>query len=70
MKGIKEEAMPKIDLVDDSQKMSRREFLEKTTLGLTAVGVALAFGGCSPKDTLGAESEKDNLKKNIEELNK
>ena len=70
MEGIKEEAMPKIDLVDNSQKMSRREFLEKTTLGLTAVGVALAFGGCSPKDTLGAESEKDNLKKNIEELNK
>ncbi len=50
--------------------MTRREFLRNSTLGIAAFGAALAFSGCSPKKVSETEPENDNLKKNIEELNK
>ena len=80
-----DKTIPKVDLVDKGNtkvnteentvnplskmaetKMNRRDFLK--FLGVSVA--ALAFGGCAPKNTFGTESEKDNLKDNIQELNK
>jgi hypothetical protein len=74
--------IPKVDLVDKGNEnevnplskiaeetMTRREFLKKGALSMLALGAALAFGGCKPENAFGTESEKDNLEKNIQELN-
>ena len=61
--------IPKVDLVDKgntpevstSIKMTRREFLKEGAFGMLALGIALTFGGCKPKNVLGTEPEKDNL---------
>ena len=80
-----DKTIPKVDLVDKGNtkvnteentvnpvskmaetKINRRDFLK--CLGVSAA--ALAVGGCVPKNAVGTESEKDNLKDNIQELNK